>query len=277
VKFKILAATAGILLLCVLLACWPGLPTLQPTLKPTADWMRPLGSTWVLQSPGKSYSIQTASDLRQNGDDSLRFELRDGERWTDSTLMSTYRAEVATKEFPPEGSTRWYAFSVFFPTNFPIENNRLVFAQWKEKEAFLGTGLIPSLAFRFVDGKFSVSLRHSAEKTIRDPDAVPSEDLFKKGHFHLGQWHAFVVQVKWSYKDDGLVNIWWNGKPIAGYHGPVGYDEELAPQFKFGLYRDATEKTYIAYFNHVQSGENPKAVGFDPTTATALQTNNPVN
>jgi hypothetical protein len=158
--------------------------------------------------------------------------------------------------------------SVYFPTNFPIEDNRLVFAQWKEKESLLGTRLIPSLAFRFVKDKFSVTLRHSDQAVIKDADTVPSEDVFKKGNIHLGQWQDFVVQVLWSNHEDGFVNLWWNGKQVAKYHGPVGYDQPLGPQFKFGLYRDATDKTYIAYFNHVKSGDRPQDVDFDPSTAT---------
>jgi hypothetical protein len=178
--------------------------------------------------------------------------------------MRTFRAEVATKAFPPANSVNWYTFSVYFPTNFPIEDNRLVFAQWKEKEALLGTGRIPSLAFRFVNGKCSLTLRHSDEKVIRDPDAVPSETLFKTTNFDLGRWHDFVVQAKWSYKDDGFVNVWWNDKQIVQYRGPVGYDENVAPQFKFGLYRDATDKTYVVYFNHVKLGDSPHDVDFTP-------------
>jgi hypothetical protein len=265
VKSKKTLLAAGIFFL-VLILCWRGFPTVQQKILPTADWMKPLDSTWVLQSPGKPYSIEIASDMKKNGEDSLRFELRSGERWVDQFFLRTFRAEIATKEFPPAGSAKWYSFSVFFPTNFTIEDNRLVFAQWKEKEAFLGKGLSPSLAFRFVNGKFSITLRHSDETVIRDADAVPSESLFKKSNFSLGQWHDFVVQAKWSYKDDGFVNIWWNGKQIVEYHGPVGYDEKLGPQFKFGLYRDATEAIYIAYFNHVKFGDDPKDVDFDPST-----------
>lgn len=186
----------------------------------------------------------------------------------DRTFQSTFRAEVATKKFPPANSVKWYAFSVFFPTNFPIEDNRLVFAQWKEAETLFGPRLIPSLAFRFVNGRFSVTLRHGAEEAVPNPDAVPAEELFKKNHFHLGQWHDFAIQSKWSCKNDGLVNIWWNGKQIVEYHGPVGYHEPLAPQFKFGLYRDATDKTYVAYFNQVEIGDAAKDVGFDASTAT---------
>jgi hypothetical protein len=265
VKSKRTLLATGIFFLLLIL-CWRGFPTVQQKINPTADWMKPLDSTWVLQSPGQPYSIQTVSDMKKNGEDSLRFELRSGEMWVDQTFMRTFRAEIATKEFPPAGSVKWYGFSVFIPTNFPIEDNRLVFAQWKEKEAFLGKRLSPSLAFRFVNGKFAVRLLHSDGKVIDDADAVPSETLFKESNFALGQWHDFVVQAKWSYKDDGVVNIWWNGKQIVEYHGPVGYDEKLAPQFKFGLYRDATEKTHIAYFNHVKSGDDPKDVDFDSST-----------
>jgi len=75
------------------------------------------------------------------------------------------------------------------------------------------------------------------------------------------------VQAKWSWQPDGFVNIWWNKKQVVEYRGPVGYRHKKGPQFKFGLYRDATEKTYVAYFDQVNSGDSSKEVGFDPGTA----------
>ena len=239
-----------------------GLPTYQQPIHPTSRWMKPLNSNWVLQSPGKTYSIQPVSDLKKNGDDSLRFELRAGEVWVDQTFLSTFRAEVATKEFPPVNAVRWYAFSVYFPTDFPIESNRLVFAQWKEKEGFAQRGQSPSLAFRFVNGQFAIRLLHSADRVLRDPEAVPTEKLFKSNNFALGRWHDFVVQAKWSYQDDGLINVWWNREPIVHYQGPVGYHADLGPQFKFGLYRDATDNPYVAWFNQVKSGPTPQEIDF---------------
>ena len=244
-----------------------GLSTPQKRLLPTADWMHPLLTTWVLQSPGKDYSVRTNSALQRNGVDSMRFELRGDEKWVDASLTPTYRSEIATENYPPKNSVQWYAFSVYFPTNFPIEDNRLVFAQWHGKAGLFDAKLIPELAFRYLNGKFSVTLRHSAEKSIRDPDAVPSEDLFRKGNFHQGRWHDFVVEAKWSCQQDGFVNIWWNNKQIVEYHGPVGYDLDLSPQFKFGLYRDATHATYVAYYNHVKSGVTPQEMDFDPSAA----------
>jgi hypothetical protein len=253
-----------------LLGVWlsrAGLPTLQQEIGPVSGWMKPLSRDWVLQSPGKPYSVQIVSDLIENGADSLRFEIRGHERWVDQTFIGTCRSEVATREFPAANSVKWYAFSVFFPTNFPLEDNRLVFAQWHDEWHLLQPGRIPLLAFRFVNGSLSMTLRHSARHLIYDPDSVPEERLFKKNNFKLGRWHQFVVQAKWSFEEDGFINVWWNGKQIVQYHGPVGYDEARGPQFKFGLYRDDTEKTYLAYFNHVKMGDSPKDVDFDPSTA----------
>jgi Polysaccharide lyase len=247
---------------------WAGLPTYQLTIRPAANWMKPLGKDWILESPGKPYSIQTVSDLKENGDDSLRFEIRGHERWVDQTFNVSYRSEVETTGLPPANSVRWYAFSVFFPTNFPLEKNRLVFAQWHDEWHLIQPGRSPSLAFRFVKGRLSITLRHSARHLIYNPDSVPDETLFKKNNFKLGQWHDFVVQAKWSFKDDGFINVWWNDKQIVQYRGPVGYNEDVGPYFKFGLYRDDTEKTYVAYFNHVKIGGNPKDVDFDSSTAT---------
>lgn len=247
-----------------------GFPTYPLKVKPTADWMKPLDANWITQSAAKPYSIQTDSNMKRNGDDSLRFELRTGDTWVDQTFMKSFRSEVSTKEFPPANSVRWYAFSVYFPTNFPIEDNRLVFAQWHQKvqDAFGGPAPSPSLSFHFEKGKLRVSLSHFAGRVVRNEEDVSREQLFKRSNFPVGRWHDFVVQVKWSWQDDGFANIWWNNRQIVEYHGPVGYNQAIGPEFKFGLYRDATDKTYVAWYNQIKSGDTPQAVGFDPATAT---------
>ena len=48
------------------------------------------------------------------------------------------------------------------------------------------------------------------------------------------------------------MNIWWNGRQIVRYSGPVGYHDDFGPYFKFGLYRDDSDQTYVAYFSRVR-------------------------
>lgn len=63
------------------------------------------------------------------------------------------------------------------------------------------------------------------------------------------------------------MKVWWNGEQIVDYRGGVGYGQPEAPQFKFGLYRDATASTYVALFNQVKIGDSAQEVQFDPASA----------
>ena len=58
------------------------------------------------------------------------------------------------------------------------------------------------------------------------------------------------------------MNVWWNGRQVVRYSGPVGYNDDFGPYFKFGLYRDDSAKTYVVYFNHVRLGDRREDVDF---------------
>jgi Polysaccharide lyase len=254
-------------------AGWYGFPTYPRKVRPTADWMKPLEATWTLETPGKPYSIQAVPDVQKNGQDSLRFETRPGEAWISQRFIRTFRAEVATEEYAPIHSVKWYAFSLQLPANFPAvpvrdsEDQWMCLAQWKFSEFFNGAkrkaGSRPGLHFSYLKGRFEIEVLHA------NPDAregADEERVFKEKHFPLGKWNDFVVQAKWSNNQDGFVNIWWNGKQIVEYRGPVGFELATGPEFKFGLYHSDSDQTLVAYFNQVKSGDTPQAVGFDPST-----------
>jgi hypothetical protein len=238
-----------------------GLGTRQPRIRTIADWMRPLESEWGRQSPGKSYSIQSAP-LDGSAEAALRFELRKGEHYSDLFGKTSFRAEVNARDFPPPGSIRWYAFSLLIPGDFPIEDNRLVLAQWHGADKkYLGEApRSPCLAFRYSKACLSITLNSCADRIVRDPKAVQSKTLFRAEGFPRGAWNDFMIQAKWSCKDDGFVNVWWNGRQVVHYAGPVGYHDDFGPYFKFGLYRDDSDPTYVVYFNHVRMGTRREGV-----------------
>ena len=233
-----------------------GFGTTQQRVEATAAWMEPLGCAWGSQSPGELYSIASTSLVKRDGIDSLRFELREGEVYSDLFGKTSFRSEVNTRDFAPLGDVRWYSLSILLPANFPIEDNRLVLAQWHGADKkYLGEpSRSPVLAFRFSRGHFFVTIRHSSDRVVCDPSSATSVTLFDTDRFPLAVWNDFVVQARWSYGNDGQVNVWWNGRQVVQYSGPVGYNDDLGPYFKFGLYRDNSEQTYVAYFNHVKSG-----------------------
>jgi hypothetical protein len=164
-------------------------------------------------------------------------------------------------DFPAKESVRFYACNLFIPRDFPIEDNRLVLMQWwPQTKTELGeVGRSPSMALRYSEGRITVDIRHSDLHVVKNADTVPRVKVLSLPKFPRGLWHRFVFQVKWSFRK-GFAKIWLDGKPVADYEGPVGYDDAQGPLFKFGMYRDDSPKTYVTYFNGCREGATRQAV-----------------
>jgi len=253
---KTVAAT-GLLLSVIATQAGTGRSDWAPSLKGKTYVIEKLSNGWRVMSPGKPYSITRSEVARHSGGSSIRFELRGGEAWN-AEVDPSFRSEISTDEYVAKNSVQWYGFSLLIPQDFPIETNRCVIGQWHDKaKTQLGEpDKSPEIAHRFSNGRFYVTARHSTERIVSDPDAVPQEVLFETTHFPLGQWNDFVYQIKWSYHRNGFVNAWLNGKQIINYHGPVGYDDDIGPVFNFGIYRDETDKTYVVYFDQYRRGNS---------------------
>jgi hypothetical protein len=233
--------------------------------KPESTWLSNTDK-WDYNSAGKTYSIQRVTVPRRHLADSLRFQVRPGDHWTHRGTKSS-RAEVTTEKYVPINSTQWYGFSVLLPDNFPIEDNRLVLAQWwsKPKRKLGEISRSPALALRYRDDRLFVTVRHSHMRVVTSDDETESTEIFETGEFKRGKWNDFVFQVKWSHGPDGFVNMWWNGKQVASYTGPIGYNDDVGPSTSFGIYRDESPKTYISYVSEYRNGDSYEAV--DPSIA----------
>jgi len=229
-------------------------------------------ANWRQTGPRKSYSVQRVTAPSFQGDDSLRFELRAGETWRNAAEKDTFRSEIATDDIARIKAVRWYRFAIMLPTNFPIEDNRLVLFQWhgSDKKVPGSVSRSPALALRYRNAVLSIILRHSSERITHDNDA-PSLELLHSSDFQLGKWSEFVFESNWDYDDGGYVNVWWNGKQVVHYQGPVGYNNDRGPYVSFGLYRDASDKTYIAYFSEVRGGKTAREIGISPPLPSSAQ------
>lgn len=230
------------------------LGTAQPHIESQSSWLQPLQAEWGLQSPGALHSVSVTREHTYLDADSLRFELRANEFYQDLFGKRSLRSEVNARDFPAMGSCRRYRFSILLPHDFPVEDNRLVLAQWHGADKkYLGErSRSPCLALRYASGRFFITLVHCTLRILKDSSEANSMVLYETQHFPHEQWHHFEVEAKWSYKDDGHVGIWWNGTKIVNYEGPVGYNDDFGPYFKFGIYRDATPETYQVYFSEVK-------------------------
>ena len=53
----------------------------------------------------------------------------------------------------------------------------------------------------------------------------------------LGKWTDWVFRVRWSHGKNGEIEVWKNGEKIVSDTGPNCGDVQLAPYFKFGIYK----------------------------------------
>lgn len=210
------------------------------------------------------WAYQLDSSVVRSGKKSIRFEVRKGDYRISKSGSKSSRAELSTEKMAEIGNEYWYALSMFIPEDFPIEDNRLVLAQWwAEPDLGEYSDRSPILAMRFRNGKFYISLRTSSEKIMKENGKEIV--LYESTDFALGKWKDFIFQIKWSYKNDGLVNTWINNNQIIQYNGPVGYNDKNGPALQFGIYRDETKKTYVVYFDEVKMGTS-KAISIDSVT-----------
>jgi hypothetical protein len=232
--------------------------------------VRRMKNGWAIQNAGKDYSVQRSSDVLRQPEtgQSYRFELRKGDVWhyrTDHTEGS-FRSEMSTDDYVSISSVQWYGFSFFIPTNFPQEDTRLVIGQWwaKNKKWLDEPGRPPPLCQDYENGRFTIVLRWSADRVVKESDPHRTV-LYKSNRLPLGKWNDFIYHVKWSYKNDGFVEVWHNGERILNYRGPVGYNDDIGPTFKFGLYRDESNSTQVIYFDRIRRGHSYSEV--DPSSS----------
>lgn len=168
--------------------------------------------------PGR---LQVVSSPVREGKHALRVEVRQGD---DPIGASGNRNElVYSKVLEKEGNDRWYAWSTRWDPSFPSVKTWQLFVQWHHT----GSSGSPPLEL-YVYGE-ELRLRVDA-----------STDVWK-GTLSRGEWHDFVLHVKWSSDPKvGFVELWYDGaKALAKTHGRTlfaGQENYL----KMGLYRNAS-------------------------------------
>ena len=162
------------------------------------------------------------------------------------TSKVSYRTEVVPhmKEPAKIGQDYWYGFSIYFPKAWTPDNIWEIVAQWHDVwDRDLGeTSRNPILSFHAANDEISIH-------NIWDSRPLTPAEPKGKGHKYEGgaklwqgpidhdHWTDWVVHVKWSFKADGLMEIWRNGEKIVNRTGPNCFNDKKGPYFKMGIYK----------------------------------------
>jgi hypothetical protein len=152
------------------------------------------------------YSVQQGSPARE-GRNSLRLEVRK----TDPIVSSSIRSEVTMLTDFDEGE-RWYGFSVYLENWDDDPAGEHIF-QWHPASSS-GSAVISLFTnedtFTFVHQNGGSSSSQEFARPVLGP-------LLKN------QWVDFVLHIRWSGDDSGIIEVWMNGAKKYSYHGRTNW------------------------------------------------------
>lgn len=75
--------------------------------------------------------------------------------------------------------------------------------------------------------------------------------------FSTGQWYDFVINVKWSFSDDGFLKIWKDGVLVTDRTGGTCFNDVRGPFLKIGIYaRIDQDQTVTIYYDELRIGDS---------------------
>ena len=203
-------------------------------------------------------AVAVSTDYARAGTRSVRITVHEGDiEQTGDDGKQTERAELDSGKHAFVGRDVWYGFSFLIPPGFPVVDNRLVIAQWKQ----YGLTGSPLVAERYRNGKHDLTIR------------VPDSGWVSRKHHALpeiafGRWNDMVYHIRFSRGEDGLVEVWMNGSRVVTYKGATAFKEgEDNIYNKFGLYRDRWKDPMTIYFDNYTLADSFAAV--DPAIRSA--------
>jgi hypothetical protein len=172
--------------------------------------------------------------LARAGKSALKSTLdRQKDRYPDRTEVSGPRAEI--------GKEYWYGFSIFLPEDYMPDKIWEIVAQWHAApDTDIGEKWRnPVMALSTTGGRWGWVSRWDAKRNTfqsgkREYGGVREYDL---GPYQRGAWTDWVVHVKWSYRPDGILQVWKNDEKVIDQAGPNAFNDATGPFFKMGLYK----------------------------------------
>ena len=193
------------------------------------------------------------------GQQSLRFELRDGDcgygsSWSDCG-SDRGRHELSGKKHK-NGSEHWYFWSIYLPDDYQsIYPAVTLLGQFHQDDGE------PVLTLDNKGGGYNYE-QWLGDKFINSFPLLEPIEM-------LGRWNDVVINAKWTDKDDGFLSIWINGKLAHDYNGPTK-EKGFKAYHKFGIYHSKLSRytsgkipTQVVYYDEVRTANSCKKLKLD--------------
>lgn len=220
--------------LALVLACRPARPD-DAKLLHVFDFEQGQLSGWHKYKLPRDDSARVVTEPVRAGDHAVRFELRRA----DEQVAKGKRAELQMFRAAEIGREYWYGLSIFLPRDWHEDYKDEVVAQWNataDKGFRENEKRSPPLAIRLRDQQWLITQRYDARLITPPGNNAPKRTLWK-GPYVVGKWTDWVVHARWSFEEDGLLEVWKDGVQIIAQRGPNCYNDRKGLRFKIGIYK----------------------------------------
>lgn len=223
---------------------------------------------YYTHSPGRGGSYELTTEQARAGLGSCKFSLT---RYT----SDDYRSELVLRNAFNDGSLHftigdeyWIGFSIFLADgyNSPADSGGwMIHHQYHSTEDEPPTcdwkeGIRnPILVIRTLYGSNNWSSRIQWD----DQQCTPLQKVgvsmteYEYDAFSTGQWCDFVINVKWSYNNDGFLKIWKNGVLKTDRIGGTCFNDTQGPFLQMGIYGNPGQnQTATIYYDELRIGDS---------------------
>lgn len=188
---------------------------------------------WPGHERANKSSISISDSVAHSGHYSLKFELKKN----DLAVANGKRAEVALKPEPRVKVERWVGFSVYLPESFSADPEPEIIQQWHDIPDLSEGGVwrSPPFALYTQSGHWFLSVKSSARRLTSNKDLIGKE--YDLGAYTNSKWTDWVFHIRFSWDNDGLIEVWQNGNLVQTLNGPNAYNDNVGNYFKLGIYK----------------------------------------
>ncbi|PFW77406.1 hypothetical protein COL27_25440 [Bacillus sp. AFS075960] len=152
-----------------------------------------------------------------------------------------FRSEIA-QPYEEGFHERWYTAQIYIPQDwmFDTDSGADIVMQW---HAVLGSERVnrdfPELAIAVKGDRWSIQRAFGPTTNIQR-DFKTLDEVVQKGI-----WSSWIIHAKWSSGNNGLLQIWKDGKIVWEVQGPNAYATRArTPYLKTGIYHPQWKPKY---------------------------------
>jgi len=137
------------------------------------------------------------------------------------------------------GQEYWYSVSIHVPKDYVIDEGETVFQFHASPDTNKGDQHVhPPLALGIENGKWYLRARADGRARQTKGMKYQFKQVWSLGKVKRGGWTDWVFRIKWSYKSDGLTQVWRDGQLVVNRKGMNTYNDSRGPYLKLGIYKN---------------------------------------